>query len=281
MKKFINAVLTIIMCGLIMLLCVNLSIRTISIKTVTSSVIEEAASNGIEEVLNEAFPEVSSAVIEKVENVVENNEFLNEVAGNLLDQVSASVSNNDQIDINMIMGELSNAIDQNIPVIEETIGQKISTEQVEKIKTKLTSEGGALENKVTSVVEKIQTATPKTKQFIKTYHTLSSLAVKVFCLAGIVLTIVLLGVINKSYFKWTLFSGIALLVSGILVGLFMPLIVGVMESTIGSRVLGMSIDIPVGSLNFAGMICGIIGIILMIIYFVLNYKYPTYKRHYY
>ena len=86
---------------------------------------------------------------------------------------------------------------------------------------------------------------------------------------------------NKSYFKWTLFSGIGLLVSGILLGLFLPLAVNAMEFMIGMRILGMSIDIPVDSLWMSGLICGGIGIVLLVIYMILNRKYPTYDRHYY
>jgi len=98
---------------------------------------------------------------------------------------------------------------------------------------------------------------------------------------GIVLTAVLLGLINKSFYKWTLFSGIAAVISGIVVGLFMPLVVSAMEFTIGNRLLGMSIDIPVGSLRLDGAICAGAGIILIVAYIILNKKYATFERHYY
>ena len=54
-----------------------------------------------------------------------------------------------------------------------------------------------------------------------------------------------------------------------------------MEFMIGMRILGMSIDIPVDSLWMSGLICGGIGIVLLVIYMILNRKYPTYDRHYY
>ena len=87
--------------------------------------------------------------------------------------------------------------------------------------------------------------------------------------------------INKSFYKWTLFSGIAAVISGIVVGLFMPLVVSAMEFTIGNRLLGMSIDIPVGSLRLDGAICAGAGIILIVAYIILNKKYATFERHYY
>ncbi len=138
-----------------------------------------------------------------------------------------------------------------------------------------------LQNKIKNTVEKIQTSASKTKQIIKTYDILSNNLTKIICIIGIIIIVVLLGVINKSYFKWTLFSGIGLLVSGILLGLFLPLAVNAMEFMIGMRILGMSIDIPVDSLWMSGLICGGIGIVLLVIYMILNRKYPTYARHYY
>ena len=108
-------------------------------------------------------------------------------------------------------------------------------------------------------------------------HTAFALA----AVLGIILTAVLLGLINKSFYKWTLFSGIAAVISGIVVGLFMPLVVSAMEFTIGNRLLGMSIDIPVGSLRLDGAICAGAGIILIVAYIILNKKYATFERHYY
>ena len=281
MKKFGNVVLTIVMLCLIMLLCVNLSIKTMSTKAITNAVVVQEASNGIEEVLNQAFPDVSNENIKKVEEAVKNNSALNDVTSDLLDQITAAVANGTDVDTAAIAAQLSKAVDENIPAIEEAIGKKITTEQREQIQSKITDENGALQNKIVSTVEKVQKTTPGTQKFIKTYKTLSDTPTRIICVVGIILTAVLLGLINKSFYKWTLFSGIAAVISGIVVGLFMPLVVSAMEFTIGNRLLGMSIDIPVGSLRLDGAICAGAGIILIVAYIILNKKYATFERHYY
>ena len=281
MKKFLNAFLTIIMICVIILLCVNLSIRAMSTKTVTNAIVIQEASGKIKEVLNESFPDVSSENISKVEDIIKNNDTLNNITGDFLDQITEAINSGKDIQTTAILDGISDAIDNSIPELEEAIGKKIPQEQRDKIETKLADKDGTLQKKVKSTVEKIQTATPKTKQFIKTYDTLSNNITRIISIIGIIIIAVLLGVINKSYFKWTLFSGISSLVSGVLLGLFLPLIVSAMEFTIGMRILGMSIDIPVDSLRMSGLICGGIGIVLIIIYMVLKRKYPTYNRHYY
>ena len=281
MKKFLNILLTVIMVGVTIILCVNLSIRTMSTKTVTNAVVVQEASTGIKEILNSTFPDVSNETIDKVEDVIKNNDTLNNVTGDLLDQITESINNGSEVKTDEILSQLSDALDKSIPEIEEAIGKEIPQEQIDKIQTKLADEDSTLQNKIKSTVEKIQTATPGTKQFIKTYSTLSDTFTRVVCIISLIVIIVLLGVINKSYFKWTLCSGISSLSSGIIIGLFLPLVVNAMEFTIGMRVLGMSIDIPVDSLHFSGLVCGVIGVVLIIVYMILKRKYPTYDRNYY
>lgn len=281
MKKFLNVFLTIIMVCVIIVLCINLSIRKMSAKTVADAIVIQEVGGKVKEVLNESFPDVSNENIDKVEDIIKGNDTLNNITGEFLDQVTYTINNNKEIETTGILEGISDVIDKSIPELEEAIGKKISQEQIDKIKTKLTNKDSLLQNKIKSTVEKIQTSTPGTKQFIKIYDILSNNLTKIICIIGIIIIVVLLGVINKSYFKWTLFSGIGLLVSGVVLGLFLPLVVNAMEFTIGMRILGMSIDIPVDSLWMSGLICGGIGIILLVIYMILNRKYPTYDRHYY
>ena len=281
MKKFLNVFLTIIMVCVIIVLCINLSIRKMSAKTVADAIVIQEVGGKVKEVLNESFPDVSNENIDKVEDIIKGNDTLNNITGEFLDQVTYTINNNKEIETIGILEEISDVIDKSIPELEEAIGKKISQEQIDEIKTKLTKKDSLLQNKIKNTVEKIQTSTPRTKQFIKIYDILSNNLTKIICIIGIIIIVVLLGVINKSYFKWTLFSGIGLLVSGVILGLFLPLVVNAMEFTIGMRILGMSIDIPVDSLWMSGLICGGIGIILLFIYMILNRKYPTYDRHYY
>lgn len=281
MKKFLNVFLTIIMVCVIIVLCINLSIRKMSAKTVADAIVIQEVGGKVKEVLNESFPDVSNENIDKVEDIIKGNDTLNNITGEFLDQVTYTINNNKEIETTGILEEISDVIDKSIPELEEAIGKKISQEQIDEIKTKLTKKDSLLQNKIKNTVEKIQTSAPKTKQIIKTYDILSNNLTKIICIIGIIIIVVLLGVINKSYFKWTLFSGIGLLVSGVILGLFLPLVVNAMEFTIGMRILGMSIDIPVDSLWMSGLICGGIGIILLFIYMILNRKYPTYDRHYY
>lgn len=281
MKKVINVFLTIIMACVVVLLVISLSIRTISTKTISNAFFEEEVSNNMKEVLANTFPDVSSENIDVLENVIKDNEAINEVANDLLNHISDSISSGNKVDSETILNEISVAIDQNVPVIEEALGKDIPEEQIKEIQNKLTDEDSNLKNQIDQTVDKIENMDSSAKQVIKTYDALNNNVTKILCIISLVVIIVLLGIINKSFFKWSLFSGISLIVSGIIVGVIVPMIVNIVEVAIGQRILGTTIDIAVNSLNIAGIICAVIGIVLIIVYAILNRRYRTYDRQYY
>lgn len=281
MKKVINVFLTIIMACVVVLLVISLSIRTISTKTISNAFFEEEVSNNMKEVLANTFPDVSSENIDALENVIKDNEAINEVANDLLNHISDSISSGNKVDSETILNEISVAIDQNVPVIEEALGKDIPEEQIKEIQSKLTDENSNLKNQIDQTVDKIENMDSSAKQVIKTYDALDNNITKILCIISLVVIIVLLGIINKSFFKWSLFSGISLIASGVIVGMIVPMIVNVVEVAIGQRLLGTTIDIAVNSLNMAGIICAVIGIVLIIAYVILNRRYRTYDRQYY
>ena len=281
MKKVINVFLTIIMACVVVLLVISLSIRTISTKTISNAFFEEEVSSNMKEVLANTFPDVSSENIDALENVIKDNEAINEVANDLLNHISDSISSGNKVDSETILNEISVAIDQNVPVIEEALGKDIPEEQIKEIQSKLTDENSNLKNQIDQTVDKIENMDSSAKQVIKTYDALDNNITKILCIVSLAVIIVLLGIINKSFFKWSLFSGISLIASGVIVGMIVPMIVNVVEVAIGQRLLGTTIDIAVNSLNMAGIICAVIGIVLIIAYVILNRRYRTYDRQYY
>ena len=281
MKKVINVFLTIIMACVVVLLVISLSIRTISTKTISNAFFEEEVSNNMKEVLANTFPDVSSENIDALENVIKDNEAINEVANDLLNHISDSIGSGNKVDSETILNEISVAIDRNVPVIEEALGKDIPEEQIKEIQSKLTDENSNLKNQIDQTVDKIENMDSSAKQVIKTYDVLDNNVTKILCIISLAVIIVLLGIINKSFFKWSLFSGISLIVSGAIVGMIVPMIVNVVEVAIGQRLLGTTIDIAVNSLNMAGIICAVIGIVLIIVYAILNRRYRTYDRQYY
>lgn len=281
MKKFASIVITIIMIGFILLLTISIPIKSMASEAVSNAIVASETTSQLQQVIKENFPNVSNQQIEQVQEAISNSSSINSFTSDLLDQVSEAALNNETIDATQITDQISQLFTENISEIESVIGQEITDEQVALIQEKLSDPDGNLQRKIDSAVTSVTSGSSSTQDFLSTYQTITSTTVKVVCVIGIIVCIVLLGLLDKSLFRWMIYGGVAAIISAVIVGLFVPLVINAIEFTIGNSFLGMSIDIPVTSLRLEGLIIGVIGIILVVVYLVLNRKYPRYERSYY
>lgn len=281
MKKFVSVVLAIIMVGLVVLLCINISIKSMAAKTVSNAVVANETTDQIQQVITENFPNVTDDQIQQIQEVISTSSSINSFTDDLLNQITEATLNGEQVDTVSIMNQLSRVFVDNVAQIEQVIDQDITDEQIQIVQERLTDQNGALQTKINEVVDSVQNGSTSTTEFLQTYQTVSSMAVRVGCIIGIIVCIVLIGLLNRSLYGWSIYAGVAAIVSAIIIGLFAPLVVNAIEFTIGLRVLNMSIDIPVSMLRVEGIVLGVIGIILIVAYIILSRKFPKYERSYY
>lgn len=281
MKKFVSVVLAIIMVGLVVLLCINISIKSMAAKTVSNAVVANETTDQIQQVITENFPNVTDDQIQQIQEVISTSSSINSFTDDLLNQITEATLNGEQVDTVSIMNQLSQVFVDNVAQIEQVIDQDITDEQIKIVQERLTDQNGALQTKINEVVDSVQSGSTSTTEFLQTYQTVSSMAVRVGCIIGIIVCIVLIGLLNRSLYDWSIYAGVAAIVSAIIIGLFAPLVVNAIEFTIGLRVLNMSIDIPVSMLRVEGIVLGVIGIILIVAYIILSRKFPKYERSYY
>ena len=281
MKKFVSVVLAIIMVGLVVLLCINISIKSMAAKTVSNAVVANETTDQIQQVITENFPNVTDDQIQQIQEVISTSSSINSFTDDLLNQITEATLNGEQVDTVSIMNQLSQVFVDNVDQIEQVIDQDITDEQIQIVQERLTDQNGALQTKINEVVDSVQSGSTSTTEFLQTYQTVSSMAVRIGCIIGIIVCIVLIGLLNRSLYDWSIYAGVAAIVSAIIIGLFAPLVVNAIEFTIGLRVLNMSIDIPVSMLRVEGIVLGVIGIILIVAYIILSRKFPKYERSYY
>lgn len=281
MKKFVSVVLAIIMVGLVVLLCINISIKSMAAKTVSNAVVANETTDQIQQVITENFPNVTDDQIQQIQEVISTSSSINSFTDDLLNQITEATLNGEQVDTASIMNQLSQVFVDNVAQIEQVIDQDITDEQIQIVQERLTDQNGALQTKINEVVDSVQNGSTSTTEFLQTYQTVSSMAVRVGCIIGIIVCIVLIGLLNRSLYGWSIYAGVVAIVSAIIIGLFAPLVVNAIEFTIGLRVLNMSIDIPVSMLRVEGIVLGVIGIILIVAYIILSRKFPKYERSYY
>ena len=277
MKKFVSVVLAIIMVGLVVLLCINISIKSMAAKTVSNAVVANETTDQIQQVITENFPNVTDDQIQQIQEVISTSSSINSFTDDLLNQITEATLNGEQVDTASIMNQLSQVFVDNVDQIEQVIDQDITDEQIQIVQERLTDQNGALQTKINEVVDSVQSGSTSTTEFLQTYQTVSSMAVRIGCIIGIIVCIVLIGLLNRSLYDWSIYAGVAAIVSAIIIGLFAPLVVNAIEFTIGLRVLNMSIDIPVSMLRVEGIVLGVIGIILIVAYIILSRKFPKYE----
>lgn len=281
MKKFVSVVLAIIMVGLVVLLCINISIKSMAAKTVSNAVVANETTDQIQQVITENFPNVTDDQIQQIQEVISTSSSINSFTDDLLNQITEATLNGEQVDTVSIMNQLSQVFVDNVAQIEQVIDQDITDEQIQIVQERLTDQNGALQTKINEVVDSVQSGSTSTTEFLQTYQTVSSMAVRIGCIIGIIVCIVLIGLLNRSLYDWSIYAGVVAIVSAIIIGLLAPLAVNAIEFTIGLRVLNMSIDIPVSMLRVEGIVLGVIGIILIVAYIILSRKFPKYERSYY
>ena len=84
MKKFVSVVLAIIMVGLVVLLCINISIKSMAAKTVSNAVVANETTDQIQQVITENFPNVTDDQIQQIQEVISTSSSINSFADDLL-----------------------------------------------------------------------------------------------------------------------------------------------------------------------------------------------------
>lgn len=163
--------------------------------------------------------------------------------------------------------DVINYIKENKEVLESKYGIAIDDEKIDGIK-----DDDAFKNLTDDYLKKVQIAsdslTSTQKKMIKAYNFVCSLAFKIIMIVLIIIDVVLIALLQKSLYKWINAVGVNLLGSGIL-----TIILGlILHFGINSVISKMKLSLKFNFLQISlvGLVSTIIGIILMIIYFIIK-----------
>ena len=168
MKKFVSVVLAIIMVGLVVLLCINISIKSMAAKTVSNAVVANETTDQIQQVITENFPNVTDDQIQQIQEVISTSSSINSFTDDLLNQITEATLNGEQVDTASIMNQLSQVFVDNVAQIEQVIDQDITDEQIQIVQERLTDQNGALQTKINEVVDSVQSGS--TNQIVDFYN---------------------------------------------------------------------------------------------------------------
>lgn len=185
-------------------------------------------------------------------------EIINKYIDITLDNLTSEEIKNIDIESDII-----NYINENKELIKEITGKEVTPEMIEDTK-KVIEESNlneAIEDTIESTKESIST---EEKIVLKGYKEIISTKTRIIVIGLIALCLLLIAIIDKSFYKWIKTGSICTIISGILV-----LLMGFILKLIVTSILPLP-SFNVSYLYNSGLIQLIIGIVILIIYIVLN-----------
>lgn len=268
MKKIIKVFLSFVIVLLMLFLTISFNLNKVIVdgvikEIIITKVIPKKVNNPniSEEVINTLpLPDYlkNSEDINKLLEDQRVQEIINKYIDITLDNLTSEEIKNIDIESDII-----NYINENKELIKEITGKEVTPEMIEDTK-KVIEESNlneAIEDTIESTKESIST---EEKIVLKGYKEIISTKTRIIVIGLIALCLLLIAIIDKSFYKWIKTGSICTIISGILV-----LLMGFILKLIVTSILPLP-SFNVSYLYNSGLIQLIIGIVILIIYIVLN-----------
>ncbi len=281
MKKIFNFLITICIFVLISLLCVSFCAKEIIINTLSKEIVRKEISSKVVDYAKEYYDDIDYDTLEKLETGIGNNENIDKITEKYFDNIAESITKDSEIKLPDTKDELLDLINQNEYILEEN-GIEITNEEKDKIVEELTSDGKLdkiYENVVVNIKSDISN---EEKNAIDLYNKITTNTFRWLVISIIVILVLIIALIKKSFYKWTYNLAISFGLSGVLITLLIPPVMDIISNDLTSGVLGSPLDININSLTNLGYICFALCAVLIIIYLIGNKitKYNSKKYDY-
>lgn len=263
MKKFLIGLLTIIITLAFIALGISFTIE----KTITDNI------GGIvkEEITNEIVKEVASKtnvdkeeIKKELNKVLEKNDALQKTLEDSLDKAMDILSGKEVGDLNLSK-ELEEVINNSEGVLKE-YGITITKEEKQELLDMVNSE--EINQEFQKVVKEVQEDMPASaKTAIDLFNFIRSTTFKSILIISIVVLLLCIALLKKSYYKWLGNLSEATLVSGIFYSFIIPLFVNFISNDLASE---RNITLSVVSMNTYGYILIGIGVVSLILNIVFS-----------
>lgn len=268
MKKIIKVFLSFIIVLLMLFLTISFNLNKVIVDGVIKEIIITKISakkvnnpNISEEVINTLpLPDYlkNSEDINKLLEDERVQEIINKYIDITLDNLTSEEIKNIDIESDII-----NYINENKELIKEITGKEVTNEMIEDTK-KVIEESNLNETIEETIVSTKESISKEEKIVLKGYKEIISTKTRIITISLIALCLLLIALIDKSFYKWIKTGSICTIISGILV-LLMSFITKLLVTSI----------LPLPSFNVSylyksGLIQLIIGIVILIIYIILN-----------
>lgn len=263
MKGFLRALLTIWMTLLLITFGLVLSLKGILIDTADTIIKKEISNKVVDEIKNYKSEEIPEEVINQVKDTIDNNKEIKKLMDTYYDKVIDILVNesNEKIDVS---NDLNTIIDEGEKILNDN-GITITKEEKDQLLSMVSTD--EVNNMVNdTIIEVKENLTGETKVVLDTYKFLMGNTFKIILITLLVVALLLIALLKKSFYKWLSNLGGTSIASGIIVGILMPYFVDLLVGMIDND----SLVISTNSLNTYGYIMIVFGILLIILNVVIS-----------
>lgn len=260
-KKLLIAILFFLLINLLSILTISFNLKTVLIdgvikETIKERIVKREEETGNFEINEEIISEISDD--EKIQEIL-NSPEVQKLMNKYLDITVDGMIDEEKLDEITIEEDILNYLKENKDKVSEIVGEEVTDEMIDEAAKEVTSKDLSRAIKQ-SIANSSRNLTETEKTVLKGYKLLISLEFRLLVLAMIIIDLLLIAIIQKSYTKWIKTLSSALITSGILI-----LIMSVAVKLIVSSISGF-IKFKVNSLLISGGIILVVGILLLIMY---------------
>lgn len=263
MKKILIRLLTIWIILLLFIFGIILNMKVVLLNTM-NQLIKKELENNIINIIKQENLEEENQIKEELKKSFENNDSIKNIMNAYLDTIVDMINNDTKPNIN-IKSDVENLIETSQNILQE-YGITLTEEEKNEILSVVSSNeiNDLLNEEITNIKKDI----PKEiKTFFKVYEILTSTTFKICIGVLLVVSLLFIGLLKKSYYKWLSNLGEASLITGLFLAILFPICLNyiVMQLTIEN-----AITIPIISIKNYGYACFAFGIIEIILTIVIS-----------
>lgn len=272
LKSIITSFLTLILTILISVLIISITFKDL--------LIEDILYEGFKStIINKDYKEKNTTLDDIIteDGVITDNDFVNEIlespeikelVNKYLDKIITAIADEnisvDELNEFNLEQDMINYIKDNKEVLSKKTGIEITDEMIEEASEKL-EEIDTKKIVKQTVVNVRNNLSPQEKQLLKAYNFITSSALKIYLIIGIVIILLLIAIIKKSLYKWIRNLSNAMTLAGI-----GTLIMSKGLEIIISKMLQVQETIKLESMSTLSMKVLICGVIVYIIYKLIS-----------
>lgn len=260
MKKFLIGILTLIMTIVLIAFGLVINLKSMVVDTI-DVVVKKEITNEIVNYIEDNTDFNKEEVKTSIDKVLNENETIKKTVDSYLDRFMDIMNDKKVNDIDLSK-ELESIINDSEPILKEygiTISEKDKKELLETVSSEEINK--AFNETITEIKGDMPT---EVKMALDIYNFVTSTTFKLILIGGVVVLLIFIALLKKSYYKWLSNFGGSLFISGIVIGILLPIVLDALLKEIGNGV-----TISSGSFSTYGYISICMGIVAIIINIII------------